>query len=73
MQCSDLYGVRERILFLSEGAAMKDEAMIRYFASEWIALGGDADGFAYTQSKILEELRRRETEEDSMKAGVREP
>jgi hypothetical protein len=39
------------------GWNMNNAAMIDYTASEWVALGGDVDGFAFTQRKILERLR----------------
>jgi len=43
---------------------MNDAAMVNYIASEWVALGGDADGFTFMQRKILERLREIELRQE---------
>jgi hypothetical protein len=43
---------------------MTDEKLIEEICNVWIKNGGDAEGFDYTQGRILEELRRREQEAD---------
>ncbi len=47
---------------------MNDSAMIDYMASEWLALGGDSEGFAFVQARILKRLRERE---DQIKEGAK--
>lgn len=41
---------------------MTDKEIIRDTAEFWLRNGGDAEGFSWVWSKILEELRRLEDE-----------
>jgi len=51
---------RRQMMVRKSDEQMNDQAIINYFASEWLALGYDSRAFEKLQGRILERLKERE-------------